>query len=184
MNLTPDVLRAVIYAEEKHRGQLRKYIGTPYIEHPLRVTFDLAWDDYLGYAPETIVPALLVAAPLHDVIEDCGVTAGQLREQFDWDAVAFVEEVTNVSKVLHPTWNRRRRKEYDRDRLAKASPSAKLLKLRDRIDNLEDMDKAPKDFQVVYAFESVLLIEKLVDGGWYHEALGQIALNIAKTFLP
>ncbi len=68
------------FATRAHAGQLRKYTRLPYIVHPAAV--------------ETIVRgvphdnAMLAAAWLHDVVEDCGVTLRKVIEEFGLDVAA------------------------------------------------------------------------------------------------
>jgi (p)ppGpp synthase/HD superfamily hydrolase len=70
VNLPSSLLSALELAKQGHRCQRRKH-GSPYIEHPLSTALVLAgW----GYVDEE----LLVAAVLHDVIEDCGVEPARL----------------------------------------------------------------------------------------------------------
>src|SRR5690554_192752 len=83
------VCRAYYYAEQAHEGQLRRS-GEPYIIHPLAVANILA-DMHLDHQS-------LMAAMLHDVIEDTGVPKDALAEQFG-DAVT--EIVDGVSKLTN-----------------------------------------------------------------------------------
>ena len=76
-------------AKQAHEGQFRKS-GEPYITHPTAVATILA---ELGMDAETIIAALL-----HDVIEDTAVTKYELRQKFD-DSVADL--VDGVSKLTH-----------------------------------------------------------------------------------
>jgi hypothetical protein len=73
----------------------------------------------------------------------------------------LVYELTNVSKVEHPEWNRAKRKSADRERIRTISREAKIIKLIDRIDNLREMDGCGDDFLEVYKSESKLLLECL-----------------------
>src|SRR5690606_18426337 len=79
------VRRAYVYAEQAHLGQCRR-TGEPYVTHPLAVAGILA-DMHMDHQS-------LMAAMLHDVIEDTGITKDMLRAQFG-DAVA--ELVDGVS---------------------------------------------------------------------------------------
>lgn len=68
---------AIRWAEVAHKGQVDK-CGQPYIGHPLRVMAHLL-DPENGYIPDI---ETLLTAVLHDVIEDCGVTASQVAIRF------------------------------------------------------------------------------------------------------
>ena len=78
------------FAAECHNGQTR-VSGGPYIEHPLQTALFLA-DLRLDVTT-------LVAALLHDVIEDCGVTYDQLEERFGEDVARLVDGVTKLTRL-------------------------------------------------------------------------------------
>lgn len=85
-------LKAKEFATRAHTGQLRKYTGTPYIEHPEAVV------ELVRSVEHT--EEMLAAAWLHDVVEDCGVTFGELCDYFGWGTYDLVYHLTDVS---HPT---------------------------------------------------------------------------------
>src|ERR1700754_5367234 len=82
--------RSYDVAEEKHRGQKRKS-GDPYIPHPLAVATILA---ELGMDTTTLVAALL-----HDTVEDTGVGLRELEAQFGPEVAHLVDGVTKLDKV-------------------------------------------------------------------------------------
>ncbi len=84
--------RAYEMAELHHRGQLRKS-GDPYITHPLAVTTILA---ELGMTPPTLVAALL-----HDTVEDTAYTLETLRGDFGDEVAHLVDGVTKLDKVKY-----------------------------------------------------------------------------------
>ncbi|MCB0909482.1 MAG: bifunctional (p)ppGpp synthetase/guanosine-3',5'-bis(diphosphate) 3'-pyrophosphohydrolase, partial [Nocardioidaceae bacterium] len=79
--------RAYLVAEKFHTGQTRKS-GEPYITHPLAVTTILA---ELGMTEPTLVAALL-----HDTVEDTPYTLGQLRKEFGDEVAELVDGVTKL----------------------------------------------------------------------------------------
>ncbi len=84
------VRAAFQFAEEKHRGQLRKS-GDPYITHPLAVALILA---------ETQMDeATIMAALLHDVVEDCNVPIDSIAEHFGDEVAALVDGVTSLKSI-------------------------------------------------------------------------------------
>jgi GTP diphosphokinase / guanosine-3',5'-bis(diphosphate) 3'-diphosphatase len=85
-----DIERAYLVAEKAHAGQLRKS-GDPYITHPVAVTGILA---DLGMTPPTLVAALL-----HDTVEDTPYSLDQLREDFGEEVASLVDGVTKLDKV-------------------------------------------------------------------------------------
>lgn len=148
--------RAREFATAAHAraGQRRKYTGEPYIEHPAAVV-----------ALVRSVPhdeAMLCAAWLHDVIEDCGVTADSIERNFGYDVAQLVVQITDVSKPSDG--NRRARKEIDRAHLASACPRGKTIKIADVIHNVSSIAKADAEFARVYVPEKALLLELLADG--------------------
>jgi guanosine-3',5'-bis(diphosphate) 3'-pyrophosphohydrolase len=84
--------RAFKVAEKCHEGQKRKS-GDPYITHPVAVTTILAELGMTG--------ATLVAALLHDTVEDTDYTLEQLRAEFGDEVAALVDGVTKLDKVQY-----------------------------------------------------------------------------------
>ena len=84
------VEKAYEYAAKCHQGQTRMS-GGPYIEHPVQSALFLA---QLHLDVATIVAALL-----HDVIEDCGVTYEKLKDGFGEDVAKLVDGVTKLTRM-------------------------------------------------------------------------------------
>ncbi len=133
-------------------GQIRKYTGEPYIEHPRAVA---AIMDTIG-APEVAVAASL----LHDTIEDVfWVTPELIRSIFGDEVTQLVLEVTDVSKPSDG--NRAVRKAMDRDHLAAASDWGQTLKVADLLHNRRTIvERAPK-FAPVYMTEMASVLDVL-----------------------
>ncbi|MFZ5850188.1 MAG: RelA/SpoT family protein [Actinomycetota bacterium] len=87
-----DVERAYAIAERCHAGQLRRS-GDPYITHPLAVATILA---ELGMEPSTLVAALL-----HDTVEDTEYTLDRCRDDFGAEVAHLVDGVTKLDKVSY-----------------------------------------------------------------------------------
>lgn len=157
------IIAAAQFAEKAHRGQVRKFTNRPYIEHPMRVA---------GRA--CLIPSFgedeIAAAWMHDVLEDYPFV--KIPAIFSPWCYNIVCELTNPSKK-HPELNRAARKAMDREHLATVSREAKIIKLLDRIDNLNEMVGADDDFKRLYAEESRALAEALrVPGDEVIESLG------------
>lgn len=148
-------IEAAHFAARAHASQMRKYTGEPYIYHPGRVASRTA---LLSYATREMV----AAAWLHDTIEDCGVSPGEIRLYFGPNVRKLVCELTNPSK-MHTQLTREARKQMDRDHLRGVSREAKAIKMLDRIDNLREMTNAPADFRQLYCKESRLLLDVVGD---------------------
>jgi guanosine-3',5'-bis(diphosphate) 3'-pyrophosphohydrolase len=150
----PEVAKALFYADTAHRaaGQVRKYTGRPYIEHPKAVA---------ALATLTCAtPEMVAAALLHDVVEDTGVTEADLREEFSPAVVDLVMELTEPDDDEHwGGWhnrpNRKTRRALEAERRATISPEGQTLTVCDAIANAYDMvDVCPdKDFARVYLSE-------------------------------
>lgn len=127
------LLRTVHFAADKHRYQTRKdEDGSPYINHPIQVA------ELLARVGDVTDPATLQAAILHDVVEDTETTVDELREVFSPDVAAIVAEVSD-DKSLEKA-ERKRLQEIDAPGLSRA---AKLVKLGDKICNLDDVVTSP-----------------------------------------
>jgi (p)ppGpp synthase/HD superfamily hydrolase len=139
---TPAIERAFAVAREAHRNQQRKD-GRPYIEHPTQVAQLLADAD----AREE----LLVAAVLHDAVEDSDLTVDDLREEFGGRVAGLVESLTDNPEL--DTWQEK--KDELRSRVAAAGRDAGTIYVADKIANLRELVK-------LYAFrgESVGELEK------------------------
>lgn len=151
---TPLVARARAFATHAHAAQRRKYTGEPYIVHPEEVARIVA-DAGL---PE----AVIAAAWLHDVVEDCGVTGGELESEFGAEVARLVLEVTDVSRP--EDGNRATRKALDRDHLASASAEGQSIKLADLISNTVSIVERDPHFATVYLREKRDLLEILTRG--------------------
>ena len=144
-DLTDLEQKALEFATKAHNGQFRKDGKTPYIEHPIRIRNNIRLH-------KNFTPELGVAAFLHDVVEDCGVTIEQLKEQFGEKVASLVDWMTNRSKQTGLP--RTERKKLDHERISKAPLDAKLLKLFDRLDNISDVAYLEGSFKVQYAKET------------------------------
>ncbi len=109
----------LIFATTLHRGQTDK-AGQPYILHPIRVMHNLGLDAPLEHQ---------MAALLHDVMEDCGVTRQMLEDQ------KFPEAV--IAAVEHLTKDAQGEADYDKaiTRVLR-NPIAVKVKLADLTDNM------------------------------------------------
>ena len=88
------VRQAYRFADEAHLGQLRGS-GAPYITHPIAVAAQCA--DWKLDAPA------LMAALLHDAMEDCGVTKVELIERFGSPVAELVDGLTKLDKLSFTT---------------------------------------------------------------------------------
>ena len=131
-NEKQELLKAISFAAHKHRFQRRKDSDkTPYINHPVNVALTLA------DAGETD-QALLLAAILHDTIEDTETTADELEKNFGSEVLGIVLEVTDDKNL--PKEERKRLQVVN---ASHKSDKAKKLKLSDKINNISDIINHP-----------------------------------------
>lgn len=129
------ILRAAAFAAHKHRDQRRKdAAASPYINHPLALARVLAEEG--GVAD----PVVLVAALLHDTVEDTDTTLAELEGAFGAEIAAVVAEVTD-DKVL-PKAERKRQQILHAPEI---SAAAQMVKLADKICNLRDIAEHPPE---------------------------------------
>ena len=131
--MTHALLRALGFAARKHAGQTRKNAGkTPYLNHVIDVTAVLAIDG--GVSDET----LLVAAVLHDTVEDTETTLEELAGEFGAEVARLVGEMTDDKSLLKPE-----RKRLQVVLAPSASAGAKQIKIADKICNVRDVADNP-----------------------------------------
>jgi (p)ppGpp synthase/HD superfamily hydrolase len=146
--------KAKEFATKAHDGQRRKYTNLPYITHPAAVVELVRSVDH--------TEEMLAASWLHDVVEDCGVSISEIREEFGDDVASLVDWLTDVSKPSDG--NRERRKHLDMIHMANASPSAKTIKIADLIDNTLSIVIYDPEFAKVYLPEKMDLLQVLKEG--------------------
>ena len=152
---TTILLKAVHFAALKHRKKRRKDVdASPYINHPIGVAHVLA---EIGGVTDIDT---LVAAVLHDTIEDTKTTGRELEEEFGRGVREVVEEVTD-DKRLDPAVRKQRQVEH----APTLSRGAKAIKLADKISNVRDVTNSPPaDWDLARRTEYLDWTEKVVAG--------------------
>jgi GTP pyrophosphokinase len=137
--------RAYVTAERLHEGQMRKS-GDPYITHPLAVTTILA---ELGMTEPTLVAALL-----HDTVEDTPYTLDELRRDFGDEVAVMVDGVTKLDKVQY---GENAQAETIRKMIVAMSKDIRVLviKLADRLHNMRTLRYVPQKSQERSARETL-----------------------------
>ncbi|MFT4086920.1 MAG: RelA/SpoT family protein [Gordonia sp. (in: high G+C Gram-positive bacteria)] len=138
-------------AEDHHRGQFRKS-GDPYITHPLAVATILA-----DLGMDTIT---LVAALLHDTVEDTGYSLEQLEHDFGSEVAHLVDGVTKLDKVALGT---AAEGETIRKMIIAMArdPRVLVIKVADRLHNMRTMRFLPPEKQARKARETLEVIAPL-----------------------
>ena len=131
-----NVRRAYRFADEAHLGQIRNS-GEPYITHPIAVAQQCAeWK---------LDAQALMAALLHDAIEDCGVTKPELIERFGAPVAELVDGLTKLEKLEFNTREENQAESFRKMLLAMARDVRVILvKLADRTHNMRTLGDVPR----------------------------------------
>ena len=149
-------------AKSSHATQVRKS-GEPYLFHPLRVSH-LAARHWMGFSS-------IIAALLHDVVEDTPVTIEEVEEEFGIEVALLVKGLT---KVENAELSREVLKEETyRNQILMAIKDIRVLclKLWDRVDNLRTIDALKPEKQALIAEETRKIYIPLAR----HLGMGQVA---------
>ncbi|PHM20772.1 MAG: guanosine-3',5'-bis(diphosphate) 3'-pyrophosphohydrolase [Curvibacter sp. PD_MW3] len=124
------------FADEAHLGQLRNS-GEPYITHPIAVAAQCAeWK---------LDAQALMAALLHDALEDCGVTKIELIERFGAAVAELVDGLTKLDKLQFNTREESQAESFRKMLLAMARDvRVILIKLADRTHNMRTLSDVPR----------------------------------------
>ena len=132
-----EVEEAQEFAIEAHKNQFRK-TGAPYVNHPIRVSKLIK--NY--YRRKEYLNFLKVCALLHDVLEDTSVQLIELTTVFGPKVANIVLELTNDAKLKRIIG----KEEYLEKKMAVMSSLALLVKLCDRLDNVNDLRETSEEF--------------------------------------
>ena len=141
------VREAYRFADEAHLGQFRAS-GEPYITHPIAVA---------GLCAEWKLDAqAIMAALMHDAMEDCGVTKSQLIERFGAPTADLVDGLTKLDRLQFSTREESQAESFRKMLLAMARDvRVILIKLADRLHNMRTMDAVATAKRVRIAGETL-----------------------------
>ncbi|KAK9294803.1 hypothetical protein QLX08_010703 [Tetragonisca angustula] len=126
------IIKCVNFAAIKHKDQRRKdEQGTPYINHPIGVANILIQEGNIHD------PVVIIAALLHDIVEDTNTTFEEIENQFGTEVCNIVKEVTDDKSLP-----KAERKRLQIQNASKKSHKAKLINLADKLYNLRDLQRA------------------------------------------
>lgn len=126
-----DVYKAFVFAERHHRGQNRKS-GEQYIHHPIEVAETLA---ELKLDSRTLIAALL-----HDVIEDTEATKTQIVDQFGEDIALLVDGVSKIGQIDFQTKEEAEAENFRKMLMAMSEDvRVMIIKLADRLHNMRTL---------------------------------------------
>jgi len=122
--------KALIFAARAHRSQYRKGTDIPYITHPMAMAAMLV---EMGCADE-----LVVAALLHDVVEDTPVTLAEVETAFGPQVAELVQGVSEPDRSV--SWEER--KAQTLHKLREAPLAVKLLACADKLHNIRSLSRS------------------------------------------
>ena len=129
---TKRLFAAFQYADDAHNGQLRKD-GSPFVTHPLAVAEIVA---ELELDTDSII-----AAMLHDCIEDTGATHEEIAKLFGHDVADLVEGVTKLTRVTYTSKEEEQMENLRKMLMAMAKDiRVILIKICDRLHNMRTMN--------------------------------------------
>jgi (p)ppGpp synthase/HD superfamily hydrolase len=150
MDLDSRIRAAYEFAEVAHRGQLRPTVedpNTPYIVHPVEVAGIVA-------SVPRATSEMLMAALLHDVLEDTDAKAVTIQRLFGDTVLNYVMHLTDYyTPENFPDQNRAIRKDKEMRRLAMTPPAVQTIKLADGLSNTPSIALNRASFMPIYGPE-------------------------------
>jgi guanosine-3',5'-bis(diphosphate) 3'-pyrophosphohydrolase len=149
------LLKGIAFAAERHSRQRRHDAEkSPYINHPIAVAIVLAVE--VNVSDE----ATLLAAILHDTVEDTETSFAELEKHFGLEVTELVRELTD-DKSLKKDERKRLQVEHARE----SSPRAKQITIADKISNVRDIAVSPPaDWPLERRREYLTWSERVVAG--------------------
>lgn len=129
------ILKATEVATIAHHGQVRKFGGDPYITHPLRVAQSV-YQFQRQLPKEANVEDVVIAALLHDTLEDTTLSEDRIQKLFGDNVLRLVKEVTSIKSEMDKFAGKT---EYLVDKMQHMSADALFLKMLDRLDNVTSL---------------------------------------------
>lgn len=153
--MSTKVHKAMLFAVDRHGLQVRKYTGDPYWKHLAEVAA-------ITQSAANVSEEMIVAAWLHDVVEDTETSLDEIRQLFGVEVARLVQGVTDVSRP--EDGKRATRKAMDRDHLADGCERTQTIKLADLISNTASISSHDPSFAKVYLREKTELLDVLDKG--------------------
>jgi len=158
-----DVYQAFLFAEKAHRGQVRRS-GEHYIHHPIEVADTLA---ELQMDARTIMAALL-----HDVIEDTDATKEEIIEKFGEDVALLVDGVSKIGQIQFDTKEQAEAENFRKMLMAMSEDvRVMIIKLADRLHNMRTLEVMTSKKQKRISKQTLEIYAPIADRlGLYHWA--------------
>lgn len=164
---------AIEFATKKHAEQTRKRENTPYILHPLEaaaVAAELTKDE-----------DILIAAVLHDTVEDTDTSIDEVREKFGNRVAELVEsETENKREDLPPeeTWEIRKKESLEHLKNS-TDPAVKILWLADKVSNIRTLYRLyQKEGDALWNHFNMKDIKKQA---WYYRTVAELLSDLDDT---
>lgn len=146
----PDLLRiqeAYEFAEQAHHGQVRKS-GEPYILHPLAVA-----EIVVNMQMDTLS---IIAALLHDVVEDTTVSLDEIRDRFGETCAMLVDGLTKLERIQFRSKEEQQNENYRKMFIAMARDIRVIvIKLADRLHNMRTLKYQSEESQRRISYETL-----------------------------
>ncbi len=169
------IRKAYTFSAAAHAGQTRRS-GEPYHQHPLAVAGVLT-------ALRADVTAI-VAALLHDTLEDTLATPDELEKEFGKDIVRLVDGVTKIGKIEFKTYEEKQAENFRKMLLSMADDiRVVLIKLADRVHNMRTLEHLKEAKRVQIAKETLEIYAPLANRlgiGWMKNELEDLCLKYLK----
>ncbi|HDR9103448.1 TPA: HD domain-containing protein [Burkholderia vietnamiensis] len=154
---------AINFANERHAGQVRKGSGDPYVTHPIVVSYLVAI-----YKRSSHLVELVVAAILHDCLEDTETTFEELAARFSPLVASLCLELKNDDAAIAKVG----KLAYQVKKVLGCSSYALVIKLCDRLHNISDN---PTEKMVA---DTLVLMQRLRKGRKLSRAQSQLVTDI------
>ena len=170
------VKRAYFYAEQAHDGQYRR-TGEDYVTHPLAVA-EILREMHLDHQS-------LIAAMLHDVIEDTGITREAIQSQFGETVANLVDGVSKLSQIEFSTRAEAQAENFQKMALAMAKDIRVILvKIADRMHNMRTLEVLSPDKQKRIARETLEIYAPIANRLGMHNIRLEFEERGFKTLYP
>lgn len=160
--------QAIEFAQDMHQGQIRKGNKKPYVGHPKAVYHILKSfkiNDKL----------MLIAAWLHDTIEDTSATYNIIKKKFNKELADIVKNLSSDPKEIQSQG----KAEYLLNKMLKMNNNTLTIKLADRLHNTTDIQTMPPDKSKKTKEQTLYIIQNLKE----KRNLNQIQKKIIKSIL-
>lgn len=172
--ITPKEKLAWKFAQRAHKDQVRKFTGDPYFDaHVQKVNGTLKL--------YTTDEATLIAALLHDVVEDCYENKWEaytdIKDLFGKEVADIVWELTSDEDEMKHKWGGSKTN-YLINKMLKMSDKAFTIKLSDRFNNIADAFTASERFRTNYYRETCAIVDAMEEGRTFTRVQRQLLDDI------